>query len=107
MTQTTIKNFVNQIYSKRPEQNYITNNANVCPSDDIWSLDILVLKDYGPEDITSYRYVLVVIDKFSKFGWTVTLKNKNAQTKKDCFENFLLGSKRKLTSIEIDRGKEL
>ena len=30
--------------------------------DDIWSSDILDLKDYGPENNRSYRYVLVVID---------------------------------------------
>ena len=28
-------------------------------------------------------YVLVVIDNFSKFGWTVPLKHKIAQTIKD------------------------
>ena len=70
------------------------------------SLDILDLKDYGPENNRRYRYVLVTIDNFSKFGWTVPLKNKNAQTIKDSFENILLSSKRKPNLIETDRGKE-
>ena len=34
----------------------------------IWSSDILDLKDYGPEYNRNYRYVLVVINNFSKFG---------------------------------------
>ena len=42
--------------------------------DIIGSLDILDLKDYGPEKNRGYRYILVVIDNFSKIGWTVPLK---------------------------------
>ena len=69
-------------------------------------MDSLDLKDYGPEKNRGYRYVLVIIDNFSKFGWTVPLKNKNAQTVKDSFENTLISCKRKPNSIEPDRGKE-
>ena len=57
----------------------------------MWSMDILDLKDYGPENNRGYRYVLGVFHGFSKFGRTVPLKNKNAQTKKDSFENCLIG----------------
>ena len=64
------------------------------------------MKNYGSENNIGYRYVLVVIDNFSKFGWTVPLKNKNAQTKKNSFENFIISSKRKPNLIETDRGKE-
>ena len=106
MTQKNIKIFINEIYSKGPKKYYPTNKTNVYHIDDIWSLDILDLKDYGPENNRGYRYVLVVIDNFSKFGWTIPLKNKNAQTIKDSFENILISSKRKPGSIETDRGKE-
>ena len=41
-----------------------------------------------------------------KYGWTQPLKNKNAQTIKDSFENNLINSKRKPNLIETDRGKE-
>ena len=49
---------------------------------------------------------MVIIDNFSKFGWTIPLKNKNAQIIKDSFENILIRSKRKPNLIETDRGKE-
>ena len=39
-------------------------------------------------------------------GWTVPLKNKNAQTIKDSFENILVNSIRSPNLIESDRGKE-
>ena len=106
MTQKNIKIFINEIYSKPPKRNYITNKTDVYHIDEIWSLDILDLKDYGPENNRGRRYVLVVIDNFSKFGWTVPLKNKNAQTIKDSFENILISSKRKPNLCETDRGKE-
>ena len=106
MSQKHIKMFINEIYSKPPKKNYPTNKTDVYYIDDIWSLDILDLKDYGPENNRGYRYVLVIIDNFSKFGWTLPLKNKNAQTIKDSFENNLISSKRKPNLIESDRGKE-
>ena len=106
MTKKNIKIFTHEIYSKGARKSYPTNKTDVYHIDDIWSLDILDFKDYVPKNNRGYRYVLVVIDNFSKFGWTVPLKNKNAQTIKDSFENTLISSKRSPNLIESDRGKE-
>ena len=106
MTQKNIKIFIDEIYSKPPKKKYVTNKTDVYYIDEIWSLDILDLKDYGPGNNRGYRYVLVTIDNFSKYGWTVPLKNTNAQTIKDSFENILISSKRSPNLIETDRGKE-
>ena len=103
---TAINEFINEVYSKLLKKNYAANKTDVNHIDDIWSLDILDLKDYGPEKNRGYRYVSVIIDNFSKFGWTVPIKIKNAQTIKDSFENILKKSKRKPNLIEIDHGKE-
>ena len=97
---------MNEIYSKGPQQNSAVNKTDVYHFDDFWSLDILDLKDYGPENNRKYRYILVVNDNFSKFGWTIPLKNKNHQTVKNSFEKITNSSKRKPNLIEIDRGKE-
>ena len=107
MNQKNIKIVINEIYSKPPKKNYDTNKTDVYYIDDIWSLDILDLKDYGPKNNRGYRYVLVTIDNFSKYGWTIPLKNKNAHTIKESFENILISSKRKPNLIETDRGKEI
>ena len=106
MTQKNVKTFINEIYSKPPKKYYPTNKTDVYYIDDIWSLDILDLKDYGPKNNRGYRYVLVVIDNFSKYGWTIPLKNKNDQITKDSFEKILISSKRKPNLIESHRGKE-
>ena len=106
MNQKNIKIFINEVYSKGPKKYYTTKKTDVYYIDEIWSLDILDLKDYGPENNRGYRYVLVIIDNFSKFGWTIPLKNKNAITIKVSFENIIISSKRKPSLIESDRGKE-
>ena len=106
MTQKNIKIFKNEVYSKGPKKNYATNKRDVYHIDDIWSLDILDLKVYGPENNRNYRYVLVIIDNFSNFGWTIPLKDENAQTKKVSLEIILIRSKRSPNIIESDCGKE-
>ena len=106
MTQKNIKIVINEIYSKPPKKHYATNKTDVYFIDDIWSLDILDLKNYGPENNRGYRYVFVTIDNFIKYGWTIPLKNKNAQTIRDSFENILINSERKPNLIASDRGKE-
>ena len=50
MIQKSIQFFMNEIYSKPPEKNYPTNKSDVYYIDDVWSLNILDLKDYGPEN---------------------------------------------------------
>ena len=106
MSQKLNKMFMNKNYSIPHKRYYFTNKRDVYHVDDIWNLDYLNLKDYGPKNNGGYRYVLVIIDNFSKFGWTVLFKIKNAQTKKDSFEKILISSKRKLDLIETDRGEE-
>ena len=93
-----------KIYSKPPKKNYPTKTTDVHLFDDIWSLDKLDKKDSGPENNRGYRYNFVVVDLFSKFGFTVPLKKKNAQTITNSSQNILICSKQKPNLIETDRG---
>ena len=68
MTQKSNKSFINEICSKPPKKIYAANKTDVYHIEDIWSLDILDLKDYGPENNQGYRYILLIIDNSSKFG---------------------------------------
>ena len=80
MLQETIKILRHEICSEPPKEKYPANKTDVCQIDNIWSLDILDIKRYCPENNRGYRDILVVTDNFKKSGWTVPLKNKNAQT---------------------------
>ena len=106
MTQKKFKLFINEIYGKPPKKKHDLNKTDVYHIDDIWSLDILDLKDYGPENNKCYRYIVIVIDIFIKFGWTVPLENKKAERIVDTLENILIGSKITPNLIETDREKE-
>ena len=64
------------------------------------------MNDYGPENNRGYRYVLIVVDNFSEFGWTITLKNKYAQSIRDTFSEIIKSSNRKPNLLETDDGKE-
>ena len=101
-----IKIFINEICSKPPQNKYPTNKSDDYHIDDIWSLDIVDLKEYGPEKNRRYRYVLLIIDNLSKFGSTIPLKNNLGTIIKDSFENILISSKRSPILIETDTGKE-
>ena len=50
--------------------------------------------------------MLIVIDIFSKFGKTIPLKNKYAQTKTLAISDIIKSSERKPNLLETDDGKE-
>ena len=64
------------------------------------------MNDYGIKNNKGYRYILVVVDIFSKFGWTIPLKNKYAQSITDAFTQIIKTSRRKPNLLETDDGKE-
>ena len=101
-----IKIFIDEIYSRPPNKNYETNKTMIKSIDDTWSSDLLDMIDYGPKNNRGYRYILVVVDNFSKFGWTIPLTNKYSQSITDAFSQIIKTSKRKPNLLETDDGKE-
>ena len=74
MIEKTTKIFKSDIYSKPPKKIFSTNKTDAYHIDDLWSLDKSDLKDYGPANNRGYRFVLVIIDTFSNYDWTVHLQ---------------------------------
>ena len=64
------------------------------------------MNDYGPRNKKSYSYILVLIDNFKKFGWTIPLKNKYAQSITDAFSQIVETSKRKPILLDTANGKK-
>ena len=62
--------------------------------------------DYKPSNNKGYRYIFVIIDKYSNYLWAIPLKNKYSQTITNEFSNILTTSKQKPLKIESDRGTE-
>ena len=53
------------------------------------------------------RFLLCVIDFFSKYAWVVLLKDKKCVTIVNSFQNILDSSMRRPNKIWVDKGKEL
>ena len=79
---------------------YPTNKTIIKSIDDTWSSDLLDMNDYVNKNNKGYRYILVVIDNFSKYGWTIPLKNKYGQSITDAFSQIIKTSKRKPNLLE-------
>ena len=52
------------------------------------------------------KYLLCVIDMFSKYAWGVPLKDKNGVSIVNAFQGILDSSKRKPSKIWVDQGSE-
>ena len=106
MKKDLTKIFIDELYSSPLKNNYPTNKTKIKSFDDTWSSDLLDMNDYGIKNSKGYRYILVVIDNFSKLGWTVPLKNKNAQSITDTFSQITKTSRRKPNLLETDESKD-
>ena len=68
MTKDLTKIFIDEIDSSHHKMTFATNNRIIKSIDYTWSSDFLDMNDYGPENKRSFRFMLVVIDGFSKIG---------------------------------------
>ena len=53
-----------------------------------------------------FRYILNVIDEFSKFVWSVPIKDKTGKTITNTFQSIVKTSKRKPKKLWVDNGSE-
>ena len=53
-----------------------------------------------------FRFLLCVIDIFSKYAWVVPLKDKKGVSIVDAFQKILDKSRRKPNKIWVDKGSE-
>ena len=70
-----------------------------------WQADLVEMIPYASTN-KNYRYILTVIDLFSRYGWAKPLKNKTGQDVKRAFEEIFESSGRKPLKLQTDQGKE-
>jgi transposase InsO family protein len=79
------------------------NPYTVTNIDDVWGMDLADLSSLSKYN-NKYKYLLNVIDIFSRYAWSVTLKDKTGTsittTLKSLFQN------RKPITIQSDKGTE-
>ena len=73
--------------------------------DNIWGVDLADMQLISKHN-KGIRYLLCVIDLFSKYAWVVSLKDKRGLSIVNAFQINLGSSKRKPNKIGIDQGSE-
>src|SRR5271156_3490754 len=79
--------------------------------DDIWSADLVKMppdkrSTEGLRGVAPYKFILTVIDLFSKYAWAIPLKNKQSSTVIDAFDNIIKSSKPSPNKLWTDAGSE-
>ena len=73
--------------------------------DHIWGIDLITMIKYSKQN-SNYKYILTVIDFFSKYSWCYPLKNKNYNEIINSFKDIFKKSKRRPKFIQSDEGSE-
>ena len=68
--------------------------------DEIWASDLVEMQQFTKWN-EGYRYLLMIIDVFSKYGWIVPLKDKKGESVAEAFKEG-----RKPQYLWVDKGKE-
>ena len=56
--------------------------------DEIWCSDLVEMQPFSNWN-KSYKYLLMVLDVFSKYGWITPFKDKKGETVGDAFKSIL------------------
>lgn len=73
--------------------------------DDVWSCDLVEMQEWKKQN-KGYRYILNVVDVFSKYAWSVKLLDKKGSTVLEAFKNIVKSSGRKPGHLWVDQGRE-
>ena len=73
--------------------------------DHVWGIDLITMIKYSKQN-KNYKYILTVIDFFSKFSWCSPLKTKKSEEIINSFKDIFKKSKRKPTMFQSDEGTE-
>ena len=88
------------IMKKFKKRIVIANNV-----DDIWSADLVEMIPFAKYN-KGYKYILMVIDLFSRYGWAVPLKTKTGREVADTFKSLIKNSNHKPAMLWVDHGRE-
>jgi hypothetical protein len=91
----TLHKKVNRKFLRRPT---IVNGSGIQ-----YQADLIDMQKYSDEN-SGYKYILSVIDVFSKFGWCLELRTKNGREVSGALEEILTSSPCEV--LQTDKGKE-
>lgn len=86
-------------------KNYERRRVLIKSLHDLWQADLVEMLPYRRFN-KGYRYILVVINAFSKYVWIQPLKSKSAKDVTKAMRNILEGVKNAPKNLQTDMGKE-
>ena len=89
---------------KPVRKNFTKRRVMVSKIDEIWAADLVDMQKIS-RDNKGYKYLLTVIDVFSKYGWIQPLKNKTGLEVEGAFKN-IFAEGRVPEKLWVDKGKE-
>jgi hypothetical protein len=84
-------------------KNYTRRIVNVYEKNDLWQADLVEMLPYSKQN-KGYKYILCVIDCFTKFAWGIPVKSKTANEISNAMTKILTHRSPKL--LQVDNGKE-
>ena len=73
--------------------------------DDIWAADLVEMQPFSKFN-DGYKYILMIIDVFSKFGWGVPLKTKTGIAVAEALKEIFKKNNKPPNALWTDKGKE-
>lgn len=95
---------VNEIH-RSARKNYRRRPVILKEINDLWQADLLDLQKFQTFN-KGYKYILVVIDAFSKYAWCVPSKSKTKTEIKNAFEKIIKSHKKNPVNLQTDFGTE-
>lgn len=95
---------VNEIH-RSARRNFKRRSVVLKGIDDLWQADLIDLQKLHTLN-RGYKYILTVIDTFSKYAWCTPIKSKTKMEVKNAFELIIKTSKRRPKNLQTDLGKE-
>lgn len=98
------KQLANELHSRRVKR-FPRRSVIVLYPDQIWAIDLAFmdsLKEYNDD----YKYILCVVDAFSKYAWATPLKNKNSSTVLSAIKKIVEDNGKVPNKIWVDKGTE-
>lgn len=72
--------------------------------DDIWSIDLADMQNLAKQN--KNRYILAIVDHFSRYAWCVPIKNKTSESVVKAFETVFKKTARRPLNVLSDQGRE-
>lgn len=97
------KDIVNEIH-RSARKNFLRRQMILKDIDDLWQADLIDMQNIKSQN-SNFKFILIVIDTFSKYAWAMPLKSKNKFDVYNAFKQ-LLSNGRHPKNMQTDLGTE-